>query len=141
MILKSFQLFVCLGTCTQALHCTIVIIGNSFECFAIVVVGNLPTQAQFGNYFATERDFQKAYPSEVLDDSDLPSARLLSQAYRLKSAKDWNLFHGNIDFPNSRRKTIMPTGHENSLVSRTLRTCCTTTFPPATLPTTWGYSE
>ncbi|CAE7201935.1 unnamed protein product [Symbiodinium sp. CCMP2592] len=36
-----------------------------------------------------KRDFEKAYPSEVLDDTNFPSARLLSLAYRLKGTTDW----------------------------------------------------
>ena len=88
-----------------------------------------------------KRDFEKAYPSEVLDDSNFPSARLLSQAYRLKSVKDWKFISWkhrlSIDFPNSRKRTTMPTGPENSLASRTLLMCFTMTFPPAISLTTW----
>ncbi|CAE7241440.1 unnamed protein product, partial [Symbiodinium sp. CCMP2592] len=36
-----------------------------------------------------KRDFEKAYLSEVLDDTNFPSARLLSLAYRLKGTSDW----------------------------------------------------
>ena len=36
-----------------------------------------------------KREFEKSYSSEVLDDSNLPGARLLSQAYRLQTTGDW----------------------------------------------------
>ncbi|CAE7041542.1 unnamed protein product [Symbiodinium sp. CCMP2592] len=36
-----------------------------------------------------KRDFEKSYPSEILDDTNFPSARLLSLAYRLKGTSDW----------------------------------------------------
>ena len=65
-----------------------------------------------------KRDFEKAYPSEVLDDSNFPSARLLSQAYRLKSVKDWKFI--------SRKHRLSKQ-----------QMCFTMTFPPAISLTTW----
>ena len=84
-----------------------------------------------------KRDFKKAYPSEVLDDSNFPSARLLSQAHRLKSVKDWKFISWKHRLSKQQEEDYNANRPRNSLALRTLLMCFTMTFPLATLPTTW----